>query len=140
MSENQKVSVTVFSINEEDVSEKDFLENVVEKDFLSHDKIDAEESEVKVNVMEKVLSVAAVNFDFVDSKLNFALVISAFEPVQSKAKIKQKSKRGRKSKDDKFAALLSLLNVHIDLHLADNAREYATIMNFNVFAEKMKHM
>ena len=139
MSKNQRISVIIFSFNQEDVFEKDFLENVAEKDFLKHDRTAVEKSELKINVMKKVLFVV-VNFDFANSKLDFTSVISAFERVASKAKIKRKSKRDRKSKKDKFVALLSFFNVHIDLHLVDNVREYATIMNFNVLVEKMKHM
>ena len=139
MSKNQRISVTIFSLNQEDASEKDFLEKIAEEGFLRHDRTVVERSELEVNVMKKVLFVV-VNSDSANSKLDFTSVISAFERVASKAKIKRKGKRDRKSKEDKFVALLSLSNVHIDLHLADNAREYATIMNSNVLVGEMKHM
>ena len=51
---------------------------------------------------------------------------------------KGKSKR-RKPRDTKYQKLLSLPNVHAGLHLAENAREYATVMNSNVLAGKLKH-
>ena len=53
---------------------------------------------------------------------------------------KQKGKRkGRKPQDTKYQKLLSLPNVHAGLHLAENAREYATVMNSNVLAGELKH-
>ena len=39
----------------------------------------------------------------------------------------------------KFIKLLKLSNVHADLHLTDNAEEYAIVMNFNVLIEELKH-
>ena len=40
---------------------------------------------------------------------------------------------------NKLERLLKLPNVHAGLHLADNAREYATVMNSNVLAGELKH-
>ena len=39
----------------------------------------------------------------------------------------------------KWQKLYSLPNVHAGLHIADNAREFATVMNCNVLAGEMKH-
>lgn len=49
--------------------------------------------------------------------------------------------KGRKPKPlgSKFVKLLKLPNVHAGLHLAENAREYATVMNSNVLAGELKH-
>ena len=129
----------VFSINEENVFEKDFFENVVKKDFFNYDKINVEKFEMKINIIKKMFFVV-VNFDFVDLKFNFVFVIFAFELISSKIKIKQKKKRDRKSKKDKFVVFFSFFNVHINFHLIDNVRKYTTIMNFNIFVEKIKHV
>ena len=139
MSKNQKIFVIIFSLNQENEFEKNFFENVAKKDFLEHDRIVVEKFELKVNVMKKMFFVV-VNFDFANSKFDFTSIIFAFERVASKTKIKRKNKRDRKSKKNKFVVFLSLFNVHINFHLVDNARKYATIMNFNVLDEKMKHM
>ena len=40
---------------------------------------------------------------------------------------------------NKFNKLLKLPNVHAGLHLAGNAKEYATVMNSNVLAGELKH-
>ena len=45
----------------------------------------------------------------------------------------------RVGKGNKFKKLLNLPNVHAGLHLAENAREYATVMNSNVLAGELKH-
>ena len=139
MSKNQRISVIIFSFNQENAFEKDFLEEIAKKDFLKHDKIVVEKFELKINVMKKMFFVV-VNFDFANSKLDFTSMIFAFERIASKTKIKRKSKRDRKSKENKFVVFFSFFNVHINFHLVDNVREYVTILNFNVLVEKMKHM
>ena len=39
----------------------------------------------------------------------------------------------------KFIKLLKFSNVHVDLHLTDNAKKYAIVINFNVLIEEFKH-
>ena len=50
----------------------------------------------------------------------------------------QKAKRESLKKRN-FERLMKLPNVHAGLHLAGNAREYATVMNSNVLAGELKH-
>lgn len=57
-----------------------------------------------------------------------------------RAKTKVTDKRVRKgNKFKKFKKLLNLPNVHAGLHLAEDASEYATVMNSNVLAGELKH-
>lgn len=137
--ENQRAFAIDFSFNKKNVFEKNFFENVVEKNFLKHDRIAVEKSVMKINVMKKVLFVV-VNSNFVDFEFNFASMIFVFQSIASITKTKRKIKRDRKSKNDKFVVFFSFFNVYIDFHLINNVRKYATIINFNVFVEKMKHM
>ena len=65
------------------------------------------------------------------------LVVENSDPEE--ALIETSSRRERKFKDDKYKKLLTLSNVHVDLHLAAMTREYETIMNLNVLAEELKH-
>ena len=51
----------------------------------------------------------------------------------------KKNNKPRRPRGSKFKKLLKLPNVHAGLHLADNAREYATVMNSNVLAGELKH-
>ena len=88
------------------------------------------------NVLQEVLSDAVLSDDGGDSE-NDVL------PLQGRAQIQKpfaEKKRGRKYKGDKYKKLLALPNVHAGLHLADMAREYATVMNLNVLSYEMKHM
>ena len=48
-------------------------------------------------------------------------------------------RKGKRKSKDGTAKLLRLPNVHAGLHLASNAREYATVMNSNVLAGELKH-
>ena len=114
-------SAQIFQLDSESV-EKVFHNLDVETDSLNEN-----------NFMIEVLFVVAESVEF---ELEFSLLISR---AQS-AKRTKKKKRERKLKENKFDNLLRLLNVHADLHLVDNAREYVTIMNVNVLAEEMKHM
>ena len=148
MSTNQTTFENVLStfndINETNSLKKNFFENDDnndEKDFLKHDKFFVANYKIlKINVMNEMLFVV-VNFDFV-FELDFAFVISRSQLLftTSKMKTKNKNKRDRKSKINKFAIFFAFSNVYINFHLINNAREFATIMNFNVFAKKMKHM
>ena len=45
----------------------------------------------------------------------------------------------RRKKSSKWEKLRSLPNVHVGLHLADNVREYAHVMNTNVLSGEMTH-
>ena len=56
---------------------------------------------------------------------------------QTRKRVKQKKRRSSRKK---FERLLTLSNVHAELHLTNIAREYATVMNLSVLTEKMKHM
>ena len=57
---------------------------------------------------------------------------------QRSQRTRKTEKRG-KGKGNKFKKLLKLPNVHAGLHLADNAKEYATVMNSNVLTGELKH-
>ena len=68
-----------------------------------------------------------------DSKdMNFLLISS-----QTRKRVKQKRRRSSRKK---FEKLLTLSNVHAELHLIDMTREYATVMNLSVLTEEMKYM
>ena len=84
------------------------------------------------NFMTNVLIVAA-NSD-IDENLDFSAV-----SFKSRLSLSKKT-RNRKLKINKFDNFLRFLNVHVDLHLSNNVREYETVMNVNVLVEKMKHM
>ena len=77
--------------------------------------------------------IVATNID-IDENLNFSAISFKFRLSLSK------KTKNRKFKINKFDNFLRFFNVHVDLHLTNNAREYETIMNINVFVEKMKHM
>ena len=102
------------------------------------DAIDGEDD----RVLEDVLSEAAQS-DLEDdiSWLQQPIVRTVNAKGKGKAKEgKGKGKgRGKGGKDGKFERLLKLPNVHAGLHLAENAREYATVMNSNVLAGELKH-
>ena len=57
---------------------------------------------------------------------------------KDKDKVKTKSK-ARKPRNVKFEKLLKLSNVHINLHLTNNAREYTTVMNSNMLIKGLKY-
>lgn len=56
------------------------------------------------------------------------------------SKKKTKDQRDRKSKSNKFQSLLSFLNVHASLYLANLARVYFIVINVNVLIEEIKHI
>lgn len=56
--------------------------------------------------------------------------------IQPIPKVIRKGKERARTKLEKLAMLP---NVHVGLHLADNAREYATVMNSNVLTGELKH-
>ena len=90
--------------------------------------------ETNHNHITKILQVVVdFDFDFDFSSFSFFQFTVAFQR-------KKKRKRDRKFKTNKFENFLNLLNVHFDFHFVDNAREFETIMNFNVLIEKFKHM
>jgi hypothetical protein len=60
------------------------------------------------------------------------------DPVRRRNR-RTKKKKKRRNRQAKLSKLLNLPNVHAGLHLAENAREYATIMNCNVLAGELKH-
>ena len=119
-----------------------FVENFIDDDFVK----DIHKSEIAIataksfhnenlennNFMIDILIVAA-NFD-TNENLNFSAISFRFRLSLLK------KTRNRKFKINKFDNFLRFFNVHVDLHLTDNVREYETIMNVNVFVEKMKHM
>ena len=70
--------------------------------------------------------------------LSDAVISNAGSDVIVPINKKGKSKR-RKPRDTKYQKLLSFPNIHAGLHLAENAREYATVMNSNVLAGELKH-
>ena len=51
-----------------------------------------------------------------------------------------KKRKDRKSKTGKYNKLLTLFNVHADLHLVEMIKKYIIIMNLNVLFFEMKHM
>ena len=90
--------------------------------------------EANHNHMTKILQIVVdFDFDFDFSSLSFSQFTVAFQR-------KKKRKRDRKFKTNKFENFFNLFNVHFDLHFVDNAREFETIMNFNVLIEEFKHM
>ena len=115
-----------FSLNELDVFEKDFHNDVFEneKDFFN---IKFENN----NSMTNVLVVAIIS--------NFDDDLSVSMSSKSQLVVIKK-RRDRKSKINKFDNFFNLSNVRVDLHLTKNACQYETIMNMNVFANVMKHM
>ena len=130
------MSREVFSIFTVIVEEDQKVDNLANDD----DNEDAKDNfilfadETNHNHMTKILQVV-VDFDF---DLDFSS-LSLFQFTVALQR-KKKKKRDRKLKTNKFENLLNLLNVHFDLHFADNVREFETIMNFNVLIEKLKHM
>ena len=113
----------------------------IEEDFFETKQkiiLNRKESLLKTNFM-KQLFVAAAEFD-TDSKLKFMSILQNSHFATAKITAKIKNKRERKFKSDKIFALLILLNVHANLHLIGDAREFVTIMNCNVLTNEMKHM
>ena len=85
----------------------------------------------------------AVAIDDILSNAMHSKFESKNELIQSdsnKNKTKQKNKSDKKSSDNRFNKLLIFFNVHVELHLIANAKKMTTIMNFNVFANELKHM
>ena len=81
--------------------------------------------------MTNVLVVAIVsNFDD-DSSVS---MLSKFQFVAIK------KRRNQKSKINKFDNFFNFSNVHVNLHLMNNAHQYEKIMNMNVFANEKKHI
>ena len=124
---------------------KDFFDDDFVKSFLRHDVATAKDFHNNVfvenyfqknlennNFMIDVLIVAANSN--IDENLNFSTISFRFQLSLSK------KTTNRKFKINKFDNFFRLFNVHVDLHLTNNVREYETIMNVNVFAKKMKHM
>ena len=148
MSTNQTTFKNVLStfndINETNSLKKILFENNDnnnEKNFLKHDKFFVANYKIlKINIMNEMLFVI-VNFVFV-FELNFVFMISRFQFLFTifKMKTKNKNKRDRKSKINKFVVFFVFSNVYINFYLIDNAREFATIINFNVFVKKIKHI
>lgn len=75
----------------------------------------------------------------VDKKALLEVLSAAKNSDASRDPIPVKRQRGRKPKKDRFTKLLALPNVHADLHLADMAREYSTVINLSVLAGELKH-
>ena len=69
----------------------------------------------------------------------FDVLLAVEDSDPEEVLIEASSRRGRKSKDDKYKKLLTLPNVHAGLHLAAMTREYETVMNLSVLAEELKH-
>ena len=105
--------------------------------FRNHDDDDENEhdSEDGGGALDEILS-AAAHTDSETEGLHMPKPVAA--TVKGKKK-KAKGKGKRKARGNKFEKLLKLPNVHAGLHLADNAREYATVMNSNVLAGELKH-
>lgn len=64
------------------------------------------------------------------------------EPLAASVSFSVHRKRRRerqRSAKTKLQKLLGLPNVHAELHIAEMARKYATIMNCNVLVEELKH-
>ena len=59
--------------------------------------------------------------------------------IQAIVLTKKKRRERQRTITFKYEKLLSLSNVHAELHLTDMAREYATLMNCNVLADELKH-
>ena len=123
-------------------TKKTFVENFIDDDFVKNfhkskvvtatAKNFHNENFENNNFMTNVLIVAA-NSD-IDENLNFSTISFRFRLSLSK------KTKNRKFKINKFDNFFRFFNVHVDLHLSNNAREYETIMNVNVLVEKMKHM
>ena len=102
-----------------------------EKDFVN---------EITKNVQKNDDVVAIVNIlsNAMHSKFEIENELIQFD--LRKNKTKQKNKSDKKSFDNRFNKLLIFFNVHVELHLTANAKKMTTIMNFNVFADELKHM
>ena len=127
---------TIFSTIS-NIFEKNFLDDNNKKNFLNN-IFELDEKNFFNNEFEKnnsiidVLVVATI-FDF-DNNIDFLFLLSRFQFVVLK------KRKNRKSKVNKFENFFRLLNVYIDLYLANNAREYEIIININVLASEIKHM
>ncbi|KAL8798951.1 MAG: hypothetical protein Q9200_007661 [Gallowayella weberi] len=59
--------------------------------------------------------------------------------VETARRKNKKGKRRGRGPNSKFQKLMNLPNVHVWLHIADVAREFATVMNCNVLPGEVKH-
>ena len=128
-SENKNLEGNVRQDDSDD-SDNEMAEGKVTRD----DNNDSEDETAEGNQMANVINAAIDS----DSELDFQPILAV--GTQARTAPPPKKRRGRKSKANKFSNLLSLPNVHAGLHLADNAREYSTVMNSNVLAGELKHM
>ena len=107
--------------------------------FRNDDDENDDDSE-DADALNEVLSEAARSDSGSGSEMEEVQHVPKPTTAKGKGKGKAKAKgKARKPRGTKFEKLLRLPNVHAGLHLADNAREYATVMNSNVLAGELKH-
>ena len=102
-----------------------------EKDFVNEVAKNAQENDDVVAIVNILSNAMHSKFESENELIQFDL---------RKNKTKQKNKSDKKSFDNRFNKLLIFFNVHVELHLIANAKKMTTIMNFNVFANELKHI
>ena len=127
---------TIFSIIF-NIFKKKFLDDNNKKIFLNNifelDEKNFFNNEFKKNNSIIDILVAATIFDF-DNNIDFLFLLLKSQFIVFK------KRKDRKSKVNKFDNFFRLLNVYTNLYLANNAREYETIININIFANEIKYI
>ena len=105
--------------------------NDVRDDDENDEKYDDQEN----NVLQNVLFLTANDSHNFENEILFIQ-----ERIKQAKSMTAKKRRDRKSRTSKYDKLLTLFNVHADLHLAKMIRKYMIIMNLNVLFFEIKHM
>ena len=106
--------------------------------FRNNDKNKKKDDFENENVLKKIL------FDTTrfDSKLKMKKIQHLSKSIAIKNKNKNKNKikiKIKKSRNNKFEKLLKFFNIYTNLHFANNAKKYATIMNSNILIKELKY-
>ena len=102
-----------------------------EEDFVNEVAKDVQKNDDAIAIDDILSNAVHSKFEFENELI---------QSDSSKNKTKQKNRSDKKSSDSRFNKLLIFFNVHAELHLIANAKKMTTVMNFNVFADELKHM